>query len=112
MLEITTTGAISGSASNLSFTMQRATPVVADQNEIYEKVQYLLRQAADIDSTSGVVTGRTADGDDYERALLDGMLVALSGRIHLDEASQATPEQILLEIWQEHLLLRHAAEPG
>lgn len=54
----------------------------------------------------------TAEGDDYDRALLDGMLVALSGRIHLDEASQATPEQILLEIWQEHLLLRHAAEPG
>lgn len=54
----------------------------------------------------------TAEGDDYDRALLDGMLIALSGRIHLDEASQATPEQILVEIWQEHLLLRHAAEPG
>ena len=29
--------------------------------QIYEKLHYLLRQAADIDSTSGVVNGRTAD---------------------------------------------------
>jgi len=60
-LEITLTGALSGSESNLSFTMERATPLTATQNEIYEKVQYLLRQDADIDSTSGVTTGRTAD---------------------------------------------------
>lgn len=60
-LEITTTAAVTGSASGLSFTMQRATPLVASKNEIYEKVQYLLRQAADVDSTSGTVTGKTAD---------------------------------------------------
>lgn len=60
-LEITLTASLTASESNLSFTMDRATPLTASKNEIYEKVQYLLRQAADIDSTSGVVTGKTAD---------------------------------------------------
>lgn len=61
VLEITLTVALTGSESNLSFTMQRATPITASKAEIYEKLHYLLRQAADIDSTSGVVNGRTAD---------------------------------------------------
>ena len=56
---ITTTFA--NSVNNQSFTLQRATPVVATAEEIYEKVQYLLRQASDIDSTDQVVTGKTAD---------------------------------------------------
>lgn len=61
VLEITLTAALTGSQTGLSFTMQRATPISADKNEIYEKLHYLLRQAADIDSTTGVVNGRTAD---------------------------------------------------
>ena len=61
VLEITLTGALTATESNLSFTMQRATPISASKNEIYEKVHYLLRQDADIDSTAGVVNGRTAD---------------------------------------------------
>ena len=48
--------------SNISFTAFKATPTTADKNEIYEKVQYLLRQAADIDDTDQVVNGKTADG--------------------------------------------------
>jgi len=40
------------------------------------------------------------------------MIVALSGRIHLDDAAQSTPEQVLRVIWEEHLLLRAAAAPG
>lgn len=56
---ITTT--FPGSQSDLSFTLQRATPVVATAEEIYEKVQYQLRQASDIDSTDRTVTGKTAD---------------------------------------------------
>lgn len=60
-LEITLTVALTASETGLSFTMQRATPVSATKNQIYEKLHYLLRQAADIDSTSGVVNGRTAD---------------------------------------------------
>ena len=47
--------------SDVSFTLQRATPVAATAEEIYEKAQYLLRQATDVDSTNDTVTGRTAD---------------------------------------------------
>lgn len=47
--------------SNLSFTIQRATPVVATAEQIYEKIQYDLRQNADIDASGGTVTGKTAD---------------------------------------------------
>jgi hypothetical protein len=57
---VTVTGTIS-SVTNGSFHLERATPLQADKNEIYEKVQYLLRQASDIDDTDQVVTGKTAD---------------------------------------------------
>ena len=60
-LQITLDSALSGSVTDLSFTVERATPLTADRNEIFEKVQYLLRQDADIDSLGSVVTGRTAD---------------------------------------------------
>lgn len=56
---ITVTGTIAN-GSNLSFTAQLATPVSASLQEIYTKVQYLLRQNSDIDSTDGSVTGQTA----------------------------------------------------
>jgi hypothetical protein len=53
--------------SNASFTLQRASPVVATAEEIYEKIQYLQRQASNINSVSGgtSVTGKTS------RTLLD-----------------------------------------
>ena len=57
----TLSAALTATESNLSFTAQRATPVVATAEEIYEKIQYLLRQEADIDSTDQTVTGATAD---------------------------------------------------
>lgn len=46
--------------TNLSFTLQRATPVTASLPQIYTKIQYLLRQNTDIDATSGTVIGKTA----------------------------------------------------
>jgi hypothetical protein len=58
-VEITTTFA--NTVSDQSFTLQRATPVDATAEEIYEKVQYSLRQAADVDASDQTVTGRTAD---------------------------------------------------
>lgn len=61
-----TTASINGATfpateTNLSFTLQRSVPVSATAEEIYEKVQYQLRQNADIDATSGTVTGKVAD---------------------------------------------------
>lgn len=55
------TGTFPATASNISFTLQRATPIVASAQEIYEKVQYQLRQNSDIDTTDQTVTGKTAD---------------------------------------------------
>lgn len=60
-LEITLTVALTATETVLSFTMQRATPVTASKKEIYEKIHYQLRQAADIDGTQNVVNGKTAD---------------------------------------------------
>lgn len=61
VLTVVLTGALTAVDTAVSFTMQRATPIVASKTQIYEKVQYLLRQATDIDSTTGVVAGDTAD---------------------------------------------------
>lgn len=57
---VTITGTLAAQ-SNMDFLLQRATPIVATKKQIYEKVQYLLRQNTDIDSTGGSVTGKTAD---------------------------------------------------
>lgn len=51
--------------------------------------------------------------EDYTTTMLDAMLVALSGRIHLDDTAFETPESVLREIWQDHfILIPAAAEPG
>lgn len=58
-----TGGTFTSTDTGISFYLQRATPIVADKNEIYEKVQFSLRQASDINTAGGggVVTGKTAD---------------------------------------------------
>jgi hypothetical protein len=58
---VTITGTFPATASNVSFTLQRATPIVATAEEIYTKIQYQLRQNSDIDATGGTVTGKVAD---------------------------------------------------
>jgi hypothetical protein len=59
---ITTTVAVTGSASGLSFTLQRAAPVSATLQQIYTKIQYQLRQNSNINglASAGSVTGKTA----------------------------------------------------
>lgn len=59
--EVAITTTFSGTASNSSFTLERATPVVATAEEIYEKVQYQLRQSVDIDSTGNSIIGNITD---------------------------------------------------
>jgi hypothetical protein len=56
---ITVTGTIAV-GSGMSFRAAPATPLGASLQEIYTKVQYLLRQATDINSVAGAVTGKTA----------------------------------------------------
>jgi MoxR-like ATPase len=49
----------------------------------------------------------------YREVVYDAMVVALSGRIFLDETIEATPEQVLRQIWEDHFILGPAAAaPG
>jgi MoxR-like ATPase len=49
----------------------------------------------------------------YQQTVYDAMVVALSGRIFLDETVEATPEQVLRQIWEDHFILQPAAaSPG
>lgn len=59
---IVTSALVSGSASGLSFTLQRAAPVSATLQQIYTKIQYQLRQNSNINglASAGAVTGKTA----------------------------------------------------
>ena len=50
---------------------------------------------------------------EYTDLVLDAVMLALSGRIFLDETLETTPEGVLREIWEDHFLLQPAAaEPG
>jgi len=54
----------------------------------------------------------TAAGD-YPETVYDAMVVALSGRIFLDETVEATPEAVLRQIWEDQFILAPAAAaPG
>jgi MoxR-like ATPase len=54
-----------------------------------------------------------ADGPSYSALFFDAMIVSLSGRIHLDETTSSTPEEVLREIWEDHFVLQPAgAAPG
>ncbi|GAA2199690.1 MoxR family ATPase [Sinomonas flava] len=53
------------------------------------------------------------DHEKYAGLVFDAMIVALSGRIHLDEAIETTPERVLREIWEDRFILEpSAAKPG
>lgn len=54
-----------------------------------------------------------AEHEGYADMFYDAMIVGLSGRIHVDEAAELTPEQVLREIWEDHFVLNpHRAAPG
>ena len=57
---ITVTGTLAV-GTNLSFTAKPSVPIVATAEQIYERIQYLLRQNVDIDVTDLSVIGKTAD---------------------------------------------------
>lgn len=59
--QVTVTGTFSNTLGNQSFTLYPAVEYPATAEQIYTKIQYLLRQNSDIDSTDGSVTGKTAD---------------------------------------------------
>jgi MoxR-like ATPase len=53
------------------------------------------------------------DHESYPDVVFDAMVVALSGRIFLDETVELTPEAVLRQIWEDHFILNPAAAaPG
>jgi MoxR-like ATPase len=76
-----------------------------------------VRGAIDITLVAGQLlelAGLTEPGDErYPGVLYDAMVVALSGRIFLDETVEVTPEVVLRQIWEDHFILAPAAAaPG
>ena len=64
------------------------------------------------DGLSDARSGGPSD-EQYGATIYDAMLVSLSGRIHVDEAAETTPERVLREIWEDRFILEPArAEPG
>jgi len=54
-----------------------------------------------------------SDDQRYPEIVYDAMVVALSGRIFLDETVEATPEDVLRQIWADRFILEPAvAAPG
>jgi MoxR-like ATPase len=45
---------------------------------------------------------------EYSRVVLDAALLALSARVAVDDASDATPERIITELWENHFF----SDPG
>lgn len=51
--------------------------------------------------------------DDLSAVMWDALVLALSGRIHVDEASGRSPEAVLRELWEDHYLLARSGDgPG
>jgi MoxR-like ATPase len=64
-------------------------------------------------SLRGGGSGADGNGDGYPETVFDAMVVALSGRIFLDETVEATPEAVLRQIWEDQFILAPAAAaPG
>jgi MoxR-like ATPase len=65
-----------------------------------------VRGAIDLTLVAGellALRGIADPGDSrYRDTVFDAMVVALSGRIHLDETAETTPEAVLRQIWEDH----------
>ena len=79
-----TVNATLSAQSNMDFTLQRPTPIVATLQEIYEAIQYQLRQNSDINfygSATQNVVGKTADG----------LLAFIGDNLYAGTSSATTP---------------------
>jgi MoxR-like ATPase len=73
-----------------------------------------VRGAIDLTLVAGqLFTMRETAAEEYPEVVYDAMVVALSGRIFLDETIDATPEAVLRQIWEDQFILSPAAAaPG
>ena len=71
-----------------------------------------VRGAIDLTLVAGQLLELRGPGE-YPELVYDAMVVALSGRIFLDETVEATPEAVLRQIWEDQFILAPAAAaPG
>ena len=69
-------------------------------------------QLLDLRGVAAFQHGSNED-ESYPDVVFDAMVVALSGRIFLDETVEVTPEAVLRQIWSDHFILNPAAAaPG
>ncbi|UYN83121.1 MAG: MoxR family ATPase [Microcella sp.] len=62
---------------------------------------------------AGLRSIASPDHERYAELVYDAMVVSLSGRIHIDEAVDISPEAVLREIWEDRFVLEPAmAKPG
>jgi MoxR-like ATPase len=73
-----------------------------------------VRGAIDLTLVAGqLLSLRGTAAEAYPELIYDAMVVALSGRIFLDETVDATPEAVLRQIWEDQFILSPAAAaPG
>lgn len=76
-----------------------------------------VRGAIDLTLVAGQLLGlagvASAADPGYPDVVFDAMVVALSGRIFLDETVETSPERVLRTIWEDHVVLQPAAAaPG
>jgi MoxR-like ATPase len=73
-----------------------------------------VRGAIDLTLVAGqLLSLRGTAPEAYPELIYDAMVVALSGRIFLDETVDATPEAVLRQIWEDQFILSPAAAaPG
>jgi MoxR-like ATPase len=65
-----------------------------------------VRGAIDLVAVARELAELGSYGDDRPALVLDAALLALSGRIGVDEASELTPEQVIRQIWEDHFFSR------
>jgi MoxR-like ATPase len=72
-----------------------------------------VRGAIDLTLVAGQLLDLRGAAEEYAELVYDAMVVALSGRIFLDETVDATPEAVLRQIWEDQfILVPAAAAPG
>ncbi|HZE66693.1 MAG TPA: MoxR family ATPase [Sporichthyaceae bacterium] len=72
-----------------------------------------VRGAIDLALIAARLVELSDEVEDYPEVVFQAMTVALSGRIHLDDVAETTPEQVLRAIWEDHFVLDPSiAKPG
>ncbi|WP_292835405.1 MoxR family ATPase, partial [Microbacterium sp.] len=59
------------------------------------------QQLAELRGVKDADSAESSSSDAYSELVFDAMIVALSGRIRIDEAAETTPERVLREIWED-----------